>query len=193
MHEQDTERTEAPSPNLPLALAAMTGAALLRLVPCPFRPPNFGAVGALSLYAGARLPWWAALFAPLAVMYVTDAILWQQYLFAGKNYFVYGSYAATVLIGMLLRRTESPWKFIPLALGTGLLFFIVTNFGVWYASRGGATYPDSFTGLMTCYIAGVPFYQWTAISDVAFSLIFFGAHGWLAQPASVPETAHAGR
>src|SRR5437660_1619196 len=116
------EPMEPDRPNVTLAVAAMVLSGLLRLVPYPFRPPNFGAIGALSLYSGARLPLWAALFAPLGVMYVTDAILWHSFLWSPFNYYVYGCYAATTLVGFLLRRTESPWKILSAAIGTGLMF-----------------------------------------------------------------------
>lgn len=195
MHDQETAKPAFPSHNLPLAFAAMIFAGLLRFVPWPVRPPNFAAIGALSLYSGARLPWWAALIAPLAVMYVTDAIMWRTFLWSPFNYYVYGCYAMTTLVGVWLRHTESPWKIVSAALGTSLMFFLVTNFGVWFGSRGdlaaGKCYADSLEGLIACYVAGLPFYQWTVISDLAFSMVFFGAHGWLTRSAPVPESVNA--
>jgi hypothetical protein len=186
MHEHESDKSTATTPNYPLAIAAMVIAGLLRFVPIPIRPPNFAAVGALSLYSGARLPWWIAPFAPLGVMFVTDRFLWN----GTHNYYVYGCYFATALVGMLLRRTDSPFKLGLASLGTGLMFFLVTNFGVWISSRG-TCYPDSFAGLVTCYVAALPFYAWTVISDLSFSMLFFGAHGWLTKEVREPEIGSA--
>jgi hypothetical protein len=193
MHEPEMTKLRAATPNLPLTIAAMIVAGLLRFVPFSVRPPNFAAIGALSLYSGARLPWWAALLAPLGVMYVTDAIFWRTFLYK-PNYLVYGCYAATAIVGLLLRHTQSQWKIGAAALGTGFMFFLVTNFGAWLGASGdGKPYAASFAGLMTCYTAGLPFYQWTAISDLLFSAVFFGAHARLTRTAHAAEGASAFR
>ena len=39
-------------------------------------------------------------------------------------------------------------------LGGSLLFFLLSNFGVWFI--GG--YEKSFTGLITCYTMAIPFF-----------------------------------
>lgn len=181
MTDQKLDSPSRPWPTLALALLAMVGAGLLRFVPWPIRPPNFAAVGALSLYAGARLPWWIAPFVPLAVMFVTDDILYRTFLWGPRNYYVYASYVITVVIGMLLRRTESAGKIAGATFASSLIFFLVTNLGVWLQARGGSTYADSLQGLLTCYVAGLPFYGWTLLSDLSFAMVFFGAHGWLIQ------------
>jgi hypothetical protein len=193
MRDQEPVKHTPATPNVALAVAATILTALLRFVPWPFRPPNFAAVGALSLYSGARLPWWISPFIPLGVMYVTDAIMWHGFLWSPFNYYVYGCYFVTALVGMLLRHTESPWKLGAAVIGTSLVFFVVTNFGVWFGAHGdltaGKCYADSWDGLIACYIAALPFYQWTVISDIAFSMVFFGAHGWLTRTA--PQNANA--
>ena len=194
MQDNANSPPDAKSANVPLAIGAMILSGLLRFVPFSIRPPNFGAIGALSLYSGARLPWWVAFFVPLGVMYVTDVILWRNFLFPPFDWSVYGCYAATVAVGLLLRRSASPLKIMAASVGTGAMFFLVTNFCVWYASSGpDKHYSNTLPGLITCYIAGIPFHQWTLISDLVFSTVFFGAHAWLAKRATVPETVPATR
>ena len=56
----------------PLALSLVVLGTLSRLLP---HPPNMTAVGAASLFSGARLRGWQALLVPLACMLVTDPIL----------------------------------------------------------------------------------------------------------------------
>src|SRR4051812_32710791 len=95
--------TNEPTPCWPLTAAATVLAAALRLL--PWKPPNFGAVGALSIYAGARLPWYAALALPMAVMYATDIIIWQMTGLKPFNSYAYAAYLFAVLLGLLVRRS----------------------------------------------------------------------------------------
>jgi hypothetical protein len=57
-----------------------------------------------------------------------------------------------------------------------LQFFLVTNFLVWLR---GTTYPQTLEGLLTCYLAGVPFYRQTLVGDLVFSGVIFGLHAAL--------------
>ena len=116
MQENSTNPPETNRVNVPSVIGAMIVSGLLRFV--PFRPPNFAAIGALSLFAGARLPWYVAFFVPLMVMYFTDAILWHTFLFPPFNWYVYGSYAVTVAVGLLLQNTKVPWKILAATGGT---------------------------------------------------------------------------
>lgn len=54
-------------------------------------------------------------------------------------------------------------------------FFLVSNFSVWLTS---AMYPNTFSGLMNCYAAGLPFYPKSLLSGLVFSAILFGAYIW---------------
>src|SRR5262249_60572765 len=90
-------RPTAPRPSTPaltygLAVLAGVGAALFRLIPFGYRPPNCTPVGALGLYSGGRLPWWLALPLPLLVMGGTDALLFAWYGESPYNGWVYASF-----------------------------------------------------------------------------------------------------
>lgn len=169
---------------LALTLAACVGAAVLRLCPLEW---NFVPVGALALFAGARLRSWLAFVLPLGLMLATDALLAQQRgfpLFHAGTPFVYGSYLVSVLLGRLLARTENPAFLATAAVGTSLQFFVVTNLGVWLTSAlifsGDAhSYPATLAGLLDCFARAVPFYRGTLAGDLLFSAVLFGAHAWL--------------
>ena len=49
-------------------------------------------------------------------------------------------------------------------LGSSLLFFLVTNFGVWYLG-----YPNTLAGLVSCYTLALPFFISTIIGDLFFT------------------------
>jgi len=57
------------------------------------------------------------------------------------------------------------------ALGASVIFFIVSNFGVWFS---GVMYPKDLSGLVACYVAGIPFFQNTVLGDLFYSAILFG-------------------
>jgi hypothetical protein len=48
-------------------------------------------------------------------------------------------------------------------------FFVVTNFACWLL-----WYPHSWEGLMTCFIAAIPFFQNTLLGDAVFATALFG-------------------
>ena len=53
-----------------------------------------------------------------------------------------------------------------------LIFFIVSNFGVWALGSPGVqdiVYDKSFNGLMECYILAIPFFGNTFLSTVIFA------------------------
>ena len=53
------------------------------------------------------------------------------------------------------------------AVSASLIFFIFTNFGVWVLG----SYGYSYDGLITCYIAAIPFYTNTLLSTLIYSVI----------------------
>ena len=150
-----------------LAIASLVVLAVIaRLIPHPF---NFTPVGAAALFAGAMLDRKRfAFIVPLAAMLVSDAVIG----FHSAMPVVYGCFAAAVCIGFLLRgRARSPLAVAAGAVSSATLFFIVTNFYVWAAS---ALYPHTFAGLVTCYIAAIPFYGNQLAGDVMYAALLFG-------------------
>jgi hypothetical protein len=59
-----------------------------------------------------------------------------------------------------------------------VLFFTVTNFGTWLTS---GMYPPTFSGLVACFVAAVPFFQNTLAGDLVFSALLFGGFALLEQ------------
>ena len=56
-------------------------------------------------------------------------------------------------------------------LTTSLLFFIITNFGVWIS---GTMYTLDLNGLISCYVMALPFYKGTLLGFVCYSTFLFG-------------------
>ena len=154
-------------------------AAMSRLLP---HPSNFAPIGGMALFGAAYFAkrYWAFIV-PIVSMWISDLILnnvvYAQYFdhfvwFYGGSLFTYGAFALIVLLGMLaLKKVRLP-NLIASALGASVLFFIVSNFGVWFS---GTMYPKTFGGLMACYTAGIPFFHNTILGDLFYSAVLFGA------------------
>ena len=155
----------------PVALTLTVAGALARVLP---HPPNFAPVGAVSVFAGARLPMWQAYAIPLTLMAVTDPILnvMRGYpAFTWYQAFTYVSFLISVFIGRQLRSTESSWKIGGAVLASSAQFFLISNLGSWLYD-----YPHTFAGLGACYVAAIPFLERTLMSDVFFTAVLFGLH-----------------
>ncbi|HJT31832.1 MAG TPA: DUF6580 family putative transport protein [Pirellulales bacterium] len=153
-------------------LSITLAAALARLVPHWW---NFTPIGALALFGGAYFMRRGAAFAvPLGAMLLSDVILGiTRYgsIVLYSQPVVYGCFVATVLIGMLLRNRRTVVTVPAAAIASAVLFFVVTNFAVWY---GGERYPQRAEGLVACYVAGLPFFRNGLLGDLFYSAILFG-------------------
>ena len=146
-------------------LSAILLAAALRLVP---HPPNFTPIAAMALFGGAYLGRrWLAFAAPLGALLLSDFVLG----FYPELVFVYLSTAATVAIGWVLAKRRSVLSIGLAAIAGSVLFFAVTNFGVWLVMD---YYPKTLAGLAACYDAAIPFFQNTLAGDLFFSALLFG-------------------
>jgi hypothetical protein len=84
---------------------------------------------------------------------------------------VYGCFALIVCIGLRLHRQRTPLRIAGSALLSSVLFFVITNFGVW---AFGSLYPKTVAGLIVCYAAAVPFFQNTLVGDALYTAALFG-------------------
>src|SRR2546428_8206207 len=157
----------------PLVLfAGILLAAVSRLIP---HPPNVTPIAAMALFGGAHFSNRAAAYlVPLAAMVLSDLFLG----FHRTTPFVYGSFALIVLIGYGLRGRKTVFTEALAALPSAVLFFLVTNFGVWAT---GTLYPKTWTGLATAYLAALPFFRNTALGALVHVPVFFAGFAPLDQ------------
>jgi hypothetical protein len=158
-------------------LAAILVAATLRLVP---HPPNFTPIGAMALFSGAYLgrKGVIAFAAPLGALLLSDLVLG----FYRGMPTVYFSVALVVIIGWLSLQRVSPLRIGAAAIASSVLFFVVTNFGMWLSS---GFYPRTLAGLQACYIAAIPFFQNTIAGDLFYAALLFG--GWKVAETLMPR------
>lgn len=141
-------------------------AVTLRLIP---HVPNFAPISAMALFGGVYLNKKYALLAPLLAMFFSDIFLG----FHNTTVFVYGSFLLTGLIGLWLRKHKNILNLAGAALFSSLLFFLITNFGVWLEGR---LYPLNLSGLMQSYAMAIPFFRNTILGDLFYAGLFFGSY-----------------
>ena len=134
-----------------LALAAS------RFVP---HPPNFTSLIALSFYVPV---FFGRKFIPavLVSFLITD-------LFIGFHNITFFTWGSVLVIGLF---SKIFFKTLILrisgALVGALVFFILTNLGVWLLG----SYGYSFNGFLMCYILALPFFGYSLISTIIFSFL----------------------
>ena len=152
-------------PRLMVLIIIVLAAAASRLIP---HPPNLTSITAVALFGGAyssdrRL----AFLLPLAVLFLSDLILG----FYTHMEVVYSSFALIVCVGLWLQKRRSTIYIVGAALASSILFFLLTNFGVWALE---SLYPKTMAGLLACYVVAIPFFQNTLQGDLFFTAALFG-------------------
>ena len=143
---------------LKISFGIFVALAASRFIP---HPPNFTSLVALSFYVPAIL---GIKFIPALIVsfFITDLIIG----FHGVTLFTWGS---IILIGFMSRFFIANTKTrISGALIGALMFFVITNFGVWSLGSYGYT----IEGLIVCYTLALPFFGYTVISTIIFSGLF---------------------
>jgi len=169
-------------PRLALLTGMIFGAAALRLLP---HPPNFEPIGALALFAGAHVDnKRAAFFIPLAALLLSDALIG----FHSQMFMVYAAFALIVWMGFGLRSRSRPLPVAGASLAASTLFFIMSNFGVWAFDN---LYPRTLEGLVTCYVAAIPFFGNTVAGGLFYAAVLFG--GLALAERKIPRLAPAMR
>ena len=148
----------------PIALILIL--ALARLIP---HPPNFTPIIAVAIMSGYFFKNINLSFLTLVVaMLIGD-------LFIGFYENMIFVYASLLLITFVFYKIANKINFKNLFIYGfigSLIFFIVSNFGVWALGSPGVqdiVYDKSFNGLMECYILAIPFFGNTFLSTVIFA------------------------
>ena len=136
-----------------IVLSLLVLAVITRLLP---HPPNVTPIAAIALFGGCNIKDKNLAFVlPLLCMFLTDLFLGFHIIMP----FVYLSFMCISYIGINSEKITNGTIF-----GSSLLFFLVTNFGVWVFG-----YPNTLAGLVSCYTLALPFFVNTIIGDLFFT------------------------
>jgi len=148
-----------------LAVILIALGLLLRIAP---HAPNFTPVAAIALFAGAYLNKKYAIIVPLVLMVASDLIIGLH----NVTLFTWGGFVLIAALGMLLKKQKSPAKVVSMSLLSALLFYAVSNFGVWAMGW----YPPTFKGLVTCYVMALPFLRNFTAATLYYTVAFFAVY-----------------
>ena len=123
-------------------------------------PPNFTSLLALSFYVPALL---GIRYLPALII----AFIFTDF-FIGFHSLLLFTWGSVIIIGLISKYFVKTLSLrLTGALTGALIFFIVTNFGVWtYGS-----YEYSLEGLLLCYTLALPFFAYSLVSTLIFSVI----------------------
>ena len=148
----------------PIALILIL--ALARLIP---HPPNFTPIIAVAIMSGYFFKNINLSFLTLVVaMLIGDLFIG----FYENMIFVYASLLLiTFVFYKISKKINFKSLFIYGFIGS-LIFFIISNFGVWALGSPGVydiVYEKNLNGLVECYILAIPFFGNTFLSTVIFA------------------------
>ncbi len=143
-----------------------------RLVPHPW---NATPVMAIALFGGAHLSKRWSLLLPFATVAISDLLIgWHNTI-----PFTWSAFLLTGLLAWWIRGSPGAARIVTGSLAGSLLFFLLTNFGVWIV---GELYPRTAAGLWQCYVAAIPFLRGTLLGDLVYTAAFFGGYHLLTRP-----------
>lgn len=136
---------------------------------------NFTAVGGSLLFFGARRSLRQAVL-PLVALAAMDyymTVSVYSYPFHLQDYLLtWAWYAAVIVLGrLLLRERASAGRVATGVVLASTSFFLASNFAAWSVL---GMYPRTAGGLMTAYVAGLPFYRNDLLSTGLVAGLAFG-------------------
>ena len=142
---------------LKIAIGVLIALSASRFIP---HPPNFTSLLALSFY----IP---AVFGIRYIPVVVFALLFTDLIIGFHSTMIFTS-GSIILIGLISKYFNKSIMFrISGAFVGAVIFFVLSNFGVWL----GGSYGYDLNGLLICYILALPFFGYSVLSTLIFSVI----------------------
>ena len=139
-----------------------------------YHSPNFTPIFSICIFSGMMFDDHKKKYIiPLCCMFISD-------LFIGMHstiLFVYFSLLLVVWIGKINSKRPSIVSLIVTIFTSNIVFFIITNFGVWLMQI--SFYDKTLSGLITCYIAAIPFLNNSLLSNLIFTPILIYSYRYL--------------
>ena len=179
-------------PRTTVLIIMILGAASYRLLqsgPAFSIMSNLTPFGAIALFGGCYFAdKWKAFLVPVIALWLSDIFLNRFYYYDNWIFFssgmlwVYGTFAATVVIGQFIKKV-TVMNVVIAGLGAATLHWLVTDFGVWIGgSRDittGLPFTKDFSGFIKCLYLALPFLRNMAIGNLVFCGVLFGSFEWL--------------
>ncbi|MEZ5027142.1 MAG: DUF6580 family putative transport protein [Chitinophagales bacterium] len=148
---------------------------------------NFTPVIAVALFAGSKLKDEKyAVLLPIVCLFISDVVLSflnNFNILHGTLFFTYGALLLIFVLGRFLQKDGINFSQTALySILSSILFFVLTNFGVWLL---GNMYAHNIKGLIECYTLAIPFNKITWIGDLIYVFGLFGVYQWFSVKSTV--------
>ena len=144
-------------------------------------PPNFTPlVGAVLFGAAFFRKYKLHYLLPILGLWISDMllnnILFSHYFegfvwFSADYVWSIIAFIAIALFSIKFLKKISWGNVAGVTLSASLIFYIISNFGVWMGSLH--MYPKTFTGMVSAYMAGLPFLINSIAGDLFYTGVFF--------------------
>ena len=152
-------------------IALVVISVLSRLVPHPWSFTCIGSVILFSMFFFKNTK--ISILATVSIFLISDFLLYELSGTPKAGIMIYLCWLFYIPSSKLINK-KYDFKSVGLAGFAGAtLFFIVSNFLVW---NGSMMYPHTFSGLITCYIAAIPFYINHILGNFIWSFVIFGIY-----------------
>ena len=143
--------------------------------------PNFTPIAAIALFGAAYFSRKSVAFLlPLGILAVTN-FLFLPIADLLTMSAVFFSFILASVIGLWIGKKVSVSRVIVGALGSSVVFFIITNFAAWLWLGGVGFYPMTMEGLTMCYTMALPFFRNEVLGTLVYSGVLFGAYEFAKQ------------
>ena len=161
-------------PDIALVVFLIGFDVIARLLPHAY---GFLPIAASGLFAARvlRLPA-LAIIIPVVAMSISSWLAFGLYDWR-IALIVYAAISLPALVGILSRGKLGVVGTVAIMLPCSLAFFALSNFAVWAFS---GMYSHDLAGLTQCYIAALPFLQYTLAGDMFWTAVLFGGY-WAIQ------------
>lgn len=130
-------------------------------------PPNFTPILSMALIGGMfindkRL----AFVIPLLAMLLSDSLIG----FHPTMIPVYFCFILTIGMGFIIKDKPNGIKVAGFSLVSSVMFYLITNLAHFILM---ADYTKDIAGLISCYSMAIPFFKWTLLSGLVYSLALY--------------------
>ena len=138
---------------------------IFRVIP---HVPNFTPLAGIALFSGVYLNKKHGYIVPLAIYIISDLIVGMH----NTVFFTWASIAIIYFVGVYLRGRKTVSNTALFTLISSVVFFIITNFGVWLMGW----YPRTLQGLTQCYTLAIPFFRTSLLANFIYVAVTFGLY-----------------
>jgi hypothetical protein len=146
-----------------------------RLIP---HPANFTPTTSLCIFSGWKLPRKFAIPITIFGLGISDILLSYIYgypAFGSWSFFNFTGFAGITFFASINKSHKLRNLFFYIVL-SDIGYWLWTNFGCWLYGHMTTVYPKNLTGLITCYIAALPFLRNALLGSIIWSIVIFGLY-----------------